>query len=52
MKTSLELTKKLVDVAMGRVPADMVIRNGVWVSVQSGEFILKTDIAIKTETIW
>ncbi|MBT3315312.1 MAG: adenine deaminase [Anaerolineae bacterium] len=46
MKTSLELTKKLVDVAMGRVPADMVIRNGVWVSVQSGEFILKTDIAI------
>lgn len=46
MKTSLTLTKKLVDVAMGRVPADMLIRNGVWVSVQSGEFIPKTDIAI------
>jgi adenine deaminase len=46
MKTSLTLTKKLVDVAMGRIPADLVIRNGVWVSVQSGEFIPKTDIAI------
>ncbi len=39
-------TKKLVNVAMGREPADLVIRNGVWVSVQSGEFIPKTDIAI------
>jgi adenine deaminase len=46
MKTSLELTKKLVDVAMGRIPADIVIRNGVWVSVQSGEFIPETNIAI------
>ncbi len=46
MKNSLPLIKKLVDVAMGRVPADMVIRNGVWVSVQSGEFIPQTDIAI------
>ncbi len=46
MKTSLTLTKKLVDVAMGRIPADLVIRNGVWVSVQSGEFIPETDIAV------
>ena len=46
MKTSITLTKKLVDVAMGRVPADIVIRNGVWVSVQSGEFVPNTDIAI------
>ncbi len=46
MTSSLPLIKKLVDVAMGRVPADMVIRNGVWVSVQSGEFIPQTDIAI------
>ncbi len=46
MPSSITLTKKLVDVAMGRVPADTVIRNGVWVSVQSGEFIPKTDIAI------
>ena len=36
----------LVDVAMGRTPADLVIRNGRWVSVQSGEIIPKTDIAI------
>ncbi len=46
MKNTLALTKKLVNVAMGRVPADMVVRNGVWVSVQSGEFIPNTDIAI------
>ncbi len=46
MTSSLPLTKKLVDVAMGRAPADMVIRHGVWVSVQSGEFIPKTDVAI------
>jgi adenine deaminase len=32
---------------MGRVPADMVILNGHWVSVQSGEIIPATDIAIK-----
>ena len=46
MASSLPLTKKLVNVAMGRVPADLVIRNGIWVSVQSGEFIPKTDIVI------
>ena len=46
MSSSLTLTKKLVNVAMGRVPADIVIRNGVWVSVQTGEFIPNTDIAI------
>jgi adenine deaminase len=31
---------------MGRKPADLVIRNGNWVCVQSGEFVAKTDIAI------
>ncbi len=46
MTSSLNLTKKLVNVAMGRESADMVIRDGVWVSVQSGEFIPNTDIAI------
>ena len=46
MTSSLPLTKKLVNVAMGRETADIVIRNGVWVSVQSGEFIPNTDIAI------
>ena len=47
MPSSLELTRALVDVAMGRVPADLVIRNGKWVCVQSGEIIAGTDIAIK-----
>ena len=47
MPSSAKLTCALVDTAMGRVPADLVIRNGQWVSVQSGEVIPNTDIAIK-----
>src|SRR5512138_1595495 len=47
MPSSLKLTRTLVDVAMGRVPADLVIRNGKWVSVQSAEIISSSDIAIK-----
>ena len=39
--------RKLVDVAMGRLPADLVIENGQWVCVQSGEVIPGTSIAIK-----
>lgn len=39
-------TRSLVDVAMGRKPADLVIRNGRWVCVQSGEIIPNTDVAI------
>jgi len=35
-----------VDVAMGRKPADSVIRNGRWVNVHSGEIIAGTDVAI------
>ena len=46
MPASIVLTRALVDVAMGRKPADMVIRKGQWVSVQSGEIIPDTDIAI------
>lgn len=41
-----EVTKDLVDVAMGRQPADMVVKNGRWVNVHSGEIIPNTDIAI------
>lgn len=41
------LTRSLVDVAMGRSPADLVVRNGRWVCVQSGEIIPNTDIAVK-----
>lgn len=47
MPSSTKLTRALVDAAMGRVPADLVIQNGNWVSVQSGEIIPGTDIAIK-----
>ena len=36
----------LVDTAMGRAKADMVIRKGRWVNVHSGEIIPDTDIAI------
>ena len=45
------ITLKLVDVAMGRTPADMVIRCGRWVCVQSGEIIPGTDIAISEKRI-
>lgn len=41
----------LVDCAMGRKPADLVILNGRWVCVQSGEIIPNTDIAILGERI-
>lgn len=47
MPSSTKLTRSLVDAAMGRLPADMVILNGKWVCVQSGEIIPNTDIAIK-----
>ncbi len=44
-------TRTLVDVSMGRTPADLVIRNGRWVCVQSGEIIPNTDIAVISEHI-
>ena len=40
------VARTLIDVAMGRAFADMVIRNGRWVNVHSGEIIPGTDIAI------
>ncbi len=48
---SAQESKLLVDVAMGRAPADMVIRDGRWACVQSGEIIPHTDIAIIGERI-
>ncbi len=45
------ISRSLVDVAMGRKSADLVIRNGRWVCVQSGEIIPGTDIAIIGERI-
>lgn len=41
-----EAASTLVDVAMGRKPADTLIRNGRWVNVHSGEIIASTDVAI------
>ena len=46
-----EITRGLVDVAMGREKADLVIRNGLWVCVQSGEILDDIDIAIQGERI-
>ena len=46
-----EVTQQLVDVAMGRQPADLVIQNGRWVNVHSGEIIPHTDVAIKGSRI-
>ncbi len=47
MPSSKKLTRALVDVAMGRIPADLVILNGKWVCVQTGEILPGSDIAIK-----
>lgn len=46
-----EVMRDLVDCAMGRAPADVVIRNGQWVCVQTGEVIPNTDIAVKGSRI-
>ncbi|MEL6505305.1 MAG: adenine deaminase [Pseudomonadota bacterium] len=40
------MASQLVDVAMGRSPADTVVRGGRWVNVYSGEIIENTDLAI------
>ena len=47
MKNPAKLTRSLVNVAMGREPADLVIRHGRWVCVQTGEIIPETDVAVK-----
>lgn len=41
-----QMTKDLVNVAMGRRPADLVIRDGRWVNVHSGEIISGSDVAV------
>jgi adenine deaminase len=40
------MTRALTAVASGRRPADLVIRNGRWVNVCSGEIIEGTDVAV------
>ena len=47
MKAWSEVATSLVDVAMGRSTADLVISGGQWVNVHSGEIIPGTDIAVK-----
>jgi adenine deaminase len=46
LKSWADHAATLVNVAAGRAAADMVIRNGRWVNVHSGEIIAATDIAI------
>jgi adenine deaminase len=46
MKSWPDLAPILVNVAAGRAAADMVITNGRWVNVHSGEIISQTSVAI------
>ncbi len=46
LKPWAEVATTLVDVATGRRAADLVVRNGRWVNVHSGEIIANTDIAV------
>ncbi len=46
VKPWADVAAKLVDVAMGRAKADLVVKNGKWVNVHSGEIIPGTDLAI------
>ncbi len=46
-----EVAQQLVDVAMGRIPADVVIQQGQWVNVLTREVIPDVDIAIKSGRI-
>ncbi len=41
-----DMAPQLVDVAMGRKAADLVVRNVRWVNVYSGEIVDNTDIAV------
>ncbi len=41
-----EVSTELVNVAMGRRPATLLVRNGRWVNVHSGEILPGTDVAI------
>ena len=46
LKSWAEAGPRLVAVAAGREPADLVITGGRWVNVHSGEIIPGTDVAI------
>ncbi len=46
IKSWADVAPRLIDVASGRAPANMVIRQGQWVNVHTREVIPNTDIAI------
>ncbi len=46
-----DVTRELVDVAMGREKADLVIRNSSLVNVNSGEILENQDIAVRDDRI-
>lgn len=46
-----EMTRTLVDTAMGRQKADLVIRNASLANVNSGEILEKQDVAVKKDRI-
>jgi adenine deaminase len=41
-----DISRTLVDVAMGRTPATLVIRNAQWINVHTREIIPNTDVAV------
>ncbi len=51
VKSRQGLRRRLIDVAMGRQSANLVIRDGRWVCVQSGEIIEHTDVAVSAGRI-
>ncbi|MCP8939555.1 adenine deaminase [Alsobacter sp. SYSU M60028] len=46
LKSWAEAAPRLVAVAAGREPADLVVRDGRWVNVHSGEILPGTDVAV------
>jgi len=46
LKPWSQVATRLVDVATGRKPADLVVKNARWVNVHSGEVIPSSDIAV------
>lgn len=46
LKPWSECARRLIDVATGRAPADMVVRGARWVNVHSGEVLGRHDAAI------
>ncbi|QAA76150.1 MAG: Adenine deaminase [Candidatus Bipolaricaulis sibiricus] len=46
-----DVTRDLTAVAAGRRPADLVVRNGRWVNVCSGEVLAGTDVAVLGDRI-